>query len=81
LVASQKVLGANLQCSLGGDYEFSPASQRWISTAWRGELPSGTAPPDYVAPVMKWFRGGTASLTQYTDRIIVDATANVARGK
>lgn len=81
LVASQRVLGANLQCSLGGDYEFSPASQRWISTAWRGELPSGTAPPDYVAPVMKWFRGGTASLTQYTDRIIVDATANVARGK
>ena len=81
LFASRQILGANLQCPLGGAYEYSPAVNRWISTAWRGELPSGIAPPDYVAPAMRWFRGGNASLTQYPDRIVVDASVDVARGK
>ncbi|WP_149752880.1 hypothetical protein [Rubripirellula obstinata] len=79
MMESQRVLGADLQCSLGGEYEFAPTAKRWISTAWRGELPSGGAPPDYVAPVMKWFRGGGASLTQYADRIVVDATVDIQR--
>ena len=81
LAASRQVLGTDLQCTLGGNYEYSPAANRWISTAWRGELPSGIAPPDYIAPVMKWFRGGNASLTQYSDRIVVDAEVDLARGK
>jgi hypothetical protein len=81
LAAAEKVLGADLQCALTGDYQYSPASRRWISTTWNNDLPAGVPPVDYVAPAMKWFRGGSATLTQHADRIVVDATVDVARGQ
>lgn len=79
--AAKTILGSQLQCALGGDYQYAPARGRWNSTQWQSDVPSVAAPPGYVAPTMKWFRGGTASLTQYQDRIVVDAQIDVARDR
>jgi hypothetical protein len=79
--AAATVLGSQLQCALGGDYQYSPAQGRWNSTQWQSSVPPMTAPQGYVAPIMKWFRGGTASLTQYQDRIVLDAQIDVARDR
>ncbi len=81
LHSARLIHGANLQCTLGGEYEFSMASDRWKSTAWQGESASQAAPPDYVAPLMTWFRGATAKVTQYENRIVADAVIDVARQK
>lgn len=79
LLAAEQILGARLQCTLGGEYEFSPRSGRWISTSWSGEHAPEVAPPNYIAPAMKWFRGATASLTQYEDRLVADIEMDIAR--
>lgn len=77
--AVRQVLGVDLQCTLGGDYVYSDASDRWISSAWNGELAPAIAPLDYVAPPMKWFRGANAKITQYTDRLVADAIIEIER--
>ena len=79
LPSAQQILGVNLQCTLGGEYQFSAASGRWISTAWRGETAPPVAPADYVAPAMNWFRGVNAEVTQYDDRVVADAVIDIAR--
>ncbi|TWT53948.1 hypothetical protein Pla22_15820 [Rubripirellula amarantea] len=77
--ATRQILGADLQCTLGGDYLYSNVSHRWISTAWQGELAALSAPLGYQAPAMKWFRGAAGSVTQYEDRVIADVTVDIAR--
>jgi hypothetical protein len=81
LDASQRVIGHRLQCSLGGEYQYSDTAGRWVSTAWNGEAPPLQAPADYQAPPMKWFRGATASLTQLPNRVVADLTVDIARGE
>ncbi len=74
----QDILGGDLQCPLGGKYEYIDHN-RWASSAWEGDAPSPQAPQDYVAPILHWFRGAGGTLSQYADRLIVDATIDVAR--
>jgi len=71
--AVQLVFGAELVDPLGGKYQYSQASGRWISTAWQGDWPPAEAPPQYTAPIMQWFRGAEANVTQYADRLVADA--------
>ena len=78
---AETVLGMPLQCSLGGDYRFDEANGHWISTAWQGPQPTVVAPADYVAPIMAWFRGADATVTQYADRLVADAVIDIARGQ
>lgn len=77
--SAKQVLGAELQCTLGGEYEFSEPLGRWVSGVWNGDVAEEAAPPDYVAPAMKWFRGASATVTQYEDRVVADLTVDVAR--
>ncbi len=77
--SATRILGANLQCTLGGQYQYSEPAGRWVSEVWNGDVAAEEAPADYEAPVMKWFRGATASLTQYDDRVVADLTVDVAR--
>lgn len=72
--AVRAVLGNNLVDPLGGEYEYSESADRWISTAWRSNRAPAQAPIDYVAPIMKWFRGANATVTQYSDRLVADAS-------
>ena len=77
--AAARIGGANLQCALGGKYQHSPPTQRWISTAWGATKAPYRPPVGYTSPVLGWFRGGQASLTQYVDRLVVDATIRIQR--
>jgi hypothetical protein len=77
--AAEQILGAKLQCTLGGQYVHEPSSGRWVSTAWGGQTAPPTPPPDYQAPALKWFRGCVASVTQYDDRLVADAVIDIAR--
>ncbi|WP_182869160.1 hypothetical protein [Stieleria mannarensis] len=75
-----QVLGVPLQCPLGGQYEYDQVEKRWRSTAWNGNEPLAVPPADYVAPLLNWFRGGTFTMTQYSDRLVADVEITVARG-
>ncbi len=84
-----ELLGGDLQDPLGGRYRLVNVGddsnrQTWVSDAW--ETMSPTRQPDspeptskYVAPVLSWFRGGRADLTQYPDRLVVNAVIDVER--
>ncbi|WP_146519484.1 hypothetical protein [Stieleria varia] len=74
-----RILGANLQCGLGGQYEYSAANGRWLSTAWGGPVPAEFPPGDYVAPALQWFRGCDATATQYADRLVADVNLIIKR--
>ncbi|MEM0926270.1 MAG: hypothetical protein AAGJ83_09570, partial [Planctomycetota bacterium] len=79
LQVAERVLGDPLQCSLGGQYEYSPRNGRWISTAWVGGAPLEVPPPNYVAPLLNWFRGMEMTMTQYSDRLVADLDVVIAR--
>ncbi|WDQ17319.1 hypothetical protein [Rhodopirellula sp. P2] len=78
---AELVLGGRPQCPLGGEYLFDPARRRFVSTAWPSDAlaPSPYAPVDYQTPLLSWFRGAEARLTQYANRLIADATIEIAR--
>ena len=75
---ARKILGADLQCSLGGELKFDDTN-RWTTTALQGGRVTEEVPAGYVAPIMTWFRGLDATLAQYSDRLLVDATIDVKR--
>lgn len=77
--ASEKILGAEIQCTLGGEYQYAAEVARWSSTAWQGDMLPTIAPPDYVAPVLQWFRGTSAEVTQFDDRLVADAVIDIQR--
>ena len=56
---AERMLNVDLVCSLGGKYELTtlPSGRKiWRSTAWPA-FDTPQLPADYVAPVLKWFRG------------------------
>jgi hypothetical protein len=86
----QDPLGGNYTMVRNGDAkpDQSDVFVRWVSDAWSVQdqsrmfassinLPQ--PPPEYVAPVLQWFRGGHAELTQYQDRLIANAVIDVQR--
>lgn len=77
--AAAGVFGADIQCTLGGDYQYSLPSGHWTSTAWQGPSLPPVPPPGYQAPVLEWFRGASANVTQYHDRLIADAVIDIQR--
>lgn len=83
LSEARKILGGTVQCPLGGEYE--PVDDvHWHSTQWGtrdgvGEGPDPFPPPGYQAPILQWFRGVDATLTQYPNRLIADVTLDIKR--
>lgn len=71
----------------GADVAGANNRGRWVSDAWVDEprrplsvMPrQPVMPPDYVAPVLQWFRGGRAELTQFADRLVVNTMIDVQR--
>ncbi|WP_144059926.1 hypothetical protein [Rhodopirellula sallentina] len=87
LEQAKLILGGDVQCALGGTYRPLPAlagstgKTHWVSTAWGdGNLAPPTLPPaEYQAPIMQWFRGADATVTQYENRLVADAVIEIAR--
>lgn len=75
-----KILGGSVQCTLGGQYQAITESE-WASTAWGDGLnqPASFPPAGYQAPILQWFRGLDAKVTQYPNRLVADAVIDVAR--
>lgn len=76
---TERLLSARLQCPLGGQYILVEqlGADTWVSTAWDAGRPHATAPASYQAPLLTWFRGAHANLTQYPDRLVLDATIDM----
>lgn len=89
-----RLLGGRLQDPLGGTYVLVNADDpqgtaRWVSDVWQEESSRsllanrlsapGQSPTEYVAPVLSWFRGGHARLTQYDERLVADAVIDIER--
>jgi len=85
LATASLLLGGNLQDPLGGSYVLASPEKtvthqnQWVSTAWPNGVLANSPPPDYLAPVLGWFRGGQASVTQLDDRISADIQIDVRR--
>lgn len=80
LAEAEKILGGTVQCTLGGQYQGITESD-WASTAWGDGLnqPAPLPPIGYQAPILQWFRGLDAKVTQYPNRLVADAVIDVAR--
>ncbi len=78
---AEKMLNVDLVCSLGGNYELyqiHSGRKLWASTAW----PSFTAPqqpPDYVAPLLSWFRGAEVEVTKSENQFAVHGFLDIER--
>jgi hypothetical protein len=78
LESAERLLDVRLQCPLGGDFEFQKVPEGtggwWQSSAWQyAEIVDGkpTAPDQYAAPWIDWFRGGKVHLTQGENSLAV----------
>lgn len=74
---SQQILGTILSCPLQGDYVYASDGRRpgWRSSAWDDRpAPPDAAAPGFESPILQWFRGLSAEITQYPDRLVIDAT-------
>lgn len=78
LESAERLLDVKLQCPLGGDFEFVEVPVGtggwWQSSAWQyAAMVDGkpTAPVQYEAPWIDWFRGGKVHLTQGENSLAV----------
>ena len=82
LSVAEQVLDVRLQCPIGGEYNLQPdgsgGGMGWHSSAWKSvnQNASGkpTAPVDYSAPWVGWFRGGRLHATQMPQSLALVGT-------
>ncbi len=75
----QRLLNAELICSLGGQYRLEPipsALPQWRSDRWKGHT---AAEADYRAPWMDWFQGGQVRIVRLQDRIVLNGELDMKR--
>ena len=77
---AQNLFGAEMQCTLGGQYQLDNQSGTplWRSTAWPQES-RYRLPDDYQSPLLGWFRGLDASLLKDDGRLIMHAHIDMQR--
>jgi hypothetical protein len=81
--AAEQLLGAQLTCPLGGQYELRPFSTNrwlWYSTAWPNP-DNPRLPDDFRAAIFNWFRGLSADVVQTDDQFVVHAILDVERSE
>ncbi len=80
-----RLIGGKLQDPLGGQYVLAAvAADRGgrsgsTSRSWVSSVAGSARPSQYIAPPLRWFRGGEADLTQLSDRLFINATINIKR--
>ncbi|HND50814.1 MAG TPA: hypothetical protein PLV92_00400, partial [Pirellulaceae bacterium] len=80
---AQRLLGAELVCTLGGKYELISAVGGARQPVWRStkdRAPRDERVPDgYQAPLLTWFRGLDSGLIKHPDHVHVSATLDMLR--
>lgn len=85
LQVAEDLLGAKLQDPLGGQYRLVTTAAaltdhtHWVSSKWNDAVPPTAPPTDYQAPILQWFRGGSANLTQLDDRVSATVQLDIQR--
>ncbi len=84
LVSAKQLLGGTIKDPLGGQYQLVAdipgLPPRWRSTLWPKEPRiASPAPPEFIAPPLRWFRGLNAELTQFPDRMSLEAEIEIQR--
>lgn len=81
LAQAEQLLGVQLMCPLGGQYQLAPVNDtrlEWQSTKWPS-FHDPTMPDDYLAPPMQWFRGLTLDVYQRQSQFIVHGQLDIGR--
>ena len=81
MATAEQLLDVKLTCSLGGEYKsVSPETgvPYWTSSKWTAG-PSYARPEDYQSPLLEWFRGLDAGLTQSGNRMLMHAQLDMQR--
>ena len=78
LEVTERILGTNLICALGGEYDRTRNStgfEYWSSTRWPERVKQGESPDaEFVSPILGWFRGLDARATLSEDKLTGFAT-------
>ncbi len=75
----QRLLNAELICSLGGHYQLTPidsALPQWRSDKW---MARSAAEAEFRAPWLDWFQGGRLRVVRLEDRIMANAEFDMKR--
>jgi hypothetical protein len=75
LAAAERLLDLKLLCALDGEFEARRNEEGrgvWRSSAWPDDAPgeAPTMPDDYIAPLLRWFRGLEGEAKLDCDRLI-----------
>ena len=78
--AAEELLGAELICTLGGEYEFDErkSGPTWRSTAWPISQ-AYAVPDDYITPILQWFRGLEGHLLKDESGLSIHARVDLQR--
>lgn len=78
---AEKILGVDLVCALGGEYQLYEDHGRtfWGSTHWPLLSDDSTPEGPFASPLMAWFRGLDADVTLLPDRVTANATVLVKK--
>ena len=83
LEVTESILGTNLVCALGGEYDRirnSTGFEYWSSTRWPERVKQGESPDaEFVSPILGWFRGLDARATLSEHRLTGFATLEIER--
>ena len=80
-LAAERILDAELVCSLGGDYQLARHAsgfQQWTSTKWPGG-PIRRLPAEYQSPLSQWMRGLDAALVLRDDKLLMRLRMDMQR--
>ncbi len=81
LARAEDLLGAQLVCSLGGEYaltETGATRMTWQSNQWPS-FDQPVMPEDYSAPITQWFRGASLDVYQMQTQFVAHGTLDIQR--
>ena len=74
-----RLVDGDVQCPLGG--ELKPQMLPGLVSVWESSEFPEEPPQDYVAPLLRWFRGGAVMLNSGGNRLIVHGELDIERVK
>lgn len=83
LAVAERLLDVRLVCALDGQYkmlETNPGRLVWCSTNWP-DFANPTMPPDYTAPLLKWFRGAQLEVLNAGSEFLLHGYIDIQREK